>query len=387
VLSVSLPLNPTRRYPPAKVRPFLEGFLPEGQARSTIERTFGVRRGDAFGLLAQIGRDCAGAVTFQPEGEPEPEPPRPPVYERLTDDEVVAEIEALGSYPLGARGTVRVSLAGRQDKLLLTGTPDGGWARPVGTTPSTHILKPQDERYPALVANEAFCLRCARSLGLTTIDIDAMDANGRPVLVVSRYDRLVGQDESITRIHQEDFCQALGIESTEAAKYEAYGGPSLQAVARVLDTWGGRVEAVDRLVRVMTFNVAVGNADAHGKNLSALHNFEGGVELAPLYDVLSTIEYTHVQTRDGLTPVSTDLAMTVGGVTDINEVGVQDLVREAGSWSYSEKRARGIVDETLAGLPDAIRVASVATPGVPDRVVDRVATRTAALQAGRRAGN
>jgi serine/threonine-protein kinase HipA len=386
VLSVGLPLNPERKYPPAKVAPFLEGLLPEGAARTTIETRFGVRRGDTFGLVAEIGRDCAGAVTFQPRDDSPPPFPVPPQLEIISDADVTAEIDALSSYPLGADDQVRVSLAGQQDKLLLTRSPEGRWARPIGSTPSTHILKPQDERYPSLVANEAFCLRAAREVGLTSIDIDEFDAGGRSVLVVSRYDRSVLADGTIIRIHQEDFCQALGIPPREAAKYESHGGPSLRAVAAILDTWAGRVEALDQLARVMLFNVAVGNADAHGKNLALLHGPDAGITLAPLYDVISTVYYQSVSTRDGLKPASKELAMTIDGVTHVNEVTVEDLVREAVSWTYNKVRAERVLGELVDRLPKAIETAAASTRDVPDDLVASVTERVRSLSEGQPAG-
>jgi serine/threonine-protein kinase HipA len=384
VLSVALPLTPELRHPPGKVGAFLEGLLPEGQARSTLEDRYQVIRGDTLGLLRAIGRECAGAVVFHPHGEAPP-PSWHPAPTPIPDSEVVASIRHLGSQPLGDDNFVRLSLAGQQDKLLLTRTEAGAWARPIDSIPSTHIFKPEHADLQGFVPNESLCLRIARLLDLTTIEIDHFDADGRSVLVVSRYDRIVDDHGQISRLHQEDLCQATSTPTT--SKYEADGGPSLRAVASLLDRWSRSADQLDQLTRSMTLNILVGNADAHAKNFSLLHHRERGVELAPLYDVASTIAYPEIQTDDGPRPVSTALAMRVNGVADIDQVTKDDLVTEAATWDYSASRATRVVDELLERMPSALREAANATPDVSESQVDLIAARITALGRGGRAGS
>jgi serine/threonine-protein kinase HipA len=383
VLSVALPLTPEFRHPPAKISAFLEGLLPEGEARTTLEDRYGVLRGNTLGLLRAIGRECAGAVLFQPHGDPAP-PPRHPEPVPISDAEVTAAIRDLGSRPLGDDDFVRLSLAGQQDKLLLTRTAAGRWARPIGAIPSTHILKPEHGDLSGFVLNESLCLRLARLLDLTTIDVEHFDADGRPVLVVSRYDRIVGPDGQITRLHQEDMCQATS--TATVAKYEADGGPSLRDVAALLDRWAGSADELDRLARVMTLNIVIGNADAHAKNLSLLHHPERGVELAPLYDVASTIAYPEIRTADGLQPVSTALAMRVNGVEDVNAVTTEDLVTEASTWAYGRSRARAVVGDLLTAVSGTLDDAAAQTPDVSEPQVDLMRARARSLSRGHHAG-
>lgn len=146
VLSVAMPLNTHRRYPPGIVDPWLEGLLPEGEARTSIERTYGVLRGDAVGLLRAVGRDCAGAVVIQPPGQAPPSTVGGLAAVALSPQDLADELGRLGHRPLGADRSVRVSLAGQQPKLLLTRTSSGVWARPTADAPSTWILKPQVSR-------------------------------------------------------------------------------------------------------------------------------------------------------------------------------------------------------------------------------------------------
>ncbi len=133
LLSLSLPLT-RQRYPHGLVRSFLDGLLPEGDARQAIARDVGVSRDDTYGLIRALGRDCAGALVIQPDEESPPPRPTTLTAEPLTDAEIADLVANLRSAPLGAGGRVRISLAGVQEKLLLTRMPGGTWGRPVDGT-------------------------------------------------------------------------------------------------------------------------------------------------------------------------------------------------------------------------------------------------------------
>ena len=384
LLSVSMPLAPSV-YPPGVVGPFLEGLLPEGDARVVLEEQYDVRRGDVAGLLAHIGRDCAGAVIVMPTGEPPP--PRTESAEPLDDVAIAGMLRALPDRPLGDDAEVRVSLAGQQSKLLLARRSDGSWARPLGSTPSTHILKPAGQRYPHAAANEVLCLQLARELGLTDIHAQLLEIDGIPVVAVSRYDRRVrgGRTE---RLHQEDACQALAVDvgPRGAGKYQAGGGPTFADIARVLDVHNGDPAQTGRLAEVAAFTVAVGNADAHGKNLSLLLPPNGRVTLAPLYDVMSTVHYPSVDGPLGAVRVSTELAMFVNGKRDIDAVDVADLRAEANTWHFSDDTDER-VDGLLERFDEALQAAAGAVPQAPGRLVERLQTRAARLRRGAPAGD
>jgi len=182
---------------------------------------------------------------------------------------------------------VRLSLAGVQDKMPVVCSRNRIGVT-AGRTPSTHILKAPIERFDDTVANEAFCLRLAAALGLTTARAEVRRTEGVEFLLVERYDREV-QAQVIRRLHQEDFCQALGVPPER--KYEAEGGPSLAACADLIRA-ASASPARDLLALVDTasFNLLSGNHDAHGKNLSLLYS-PTGVRLAPLYDLVCTAVY------------------------------------------------------------------------------------------------
>jgi len=264
-LGLSVPLLVTRRaYRGDLVDFWIEGLLPEGETRTVLERFFGIRRGHGFALLEKLGRDCAGAVAVtRPD---EHLTGRIAAARPLSDAEVTEAVASLRQHPLGVDEDVRVSLGGLQSKLLLVQTPEG-WARPVGGTPSTHILKPDPPEYPGLVATEAFAQRSAALAGLKAADVRLDNFGGRSVLVVTRFDR-EAKDGSLIRLHQEDGCQALGIDPSGSGKYQSVdGAASYRRLAEVLAKFSrDRLSELRALGAMMTFTVAVGNTDAHLRN-------------------------------------------------------------------------------------------------------------------------
>jgi serine/threonine-protein kinase HipA len=350
LLSVSLPLRP-ERYTHGVIRPFLDGLLPEGEARATIARDLELGREDTYGLIRALGRDCAGALVIQPADEPPPPPPTTLTAEHL-DEAGIAELVAnLRNAPLGVGHRVRISLAGVQEKLLLTRMPDETWGKPVDGTPSTHILKPEIDRFPHTVENEAFCMRLARNLDLPTAKVETMEVEGRRLIVVERYDRVVHPDGSVERVHQEDFCQATGI--LPDIKYQENGGPSLRVIADILQAVASP-EDIGFLLRATTVNVVIANGDAHGKNFSMLHDASGTLRLAPLYDLMSTLGYG-----------DNGLAMYVDRVQRTDRVTADGIINEAATWGLSRRRAAEIVTDVLARLPAAADAARDETEGLP----------------------
>jgi serine/threonine-protein kinase HipA len=357
LLSLSLPLT-SRRYPQGVVRAFLDGLLPEGDARRAVADDFDLVASDTFGLVRALGRDCAGALIIQPDDEPPPPQPTTETAEPLSEADIAELVGNLRSAPLGVSDNVRISLAGMQEKLLLTRMPDMSWGSPVAGTPSTHILKPGHASYPNTVENEAFCMRMAQHLGLPVAGVETTTIGGRRLIVVERYDRVVGRDARVDRLHQEDFCQALGIHPDN--KYQEDGGPSLQSLGEVLQTVAGP-DSLEMLLRGVTLNVLIANGDAHGKNFSLLHARSGALELAPFYDLMSTLSYGDNQ-----------LAMYVDDVRRTDRVTADRIVNEATKWGISRPRAHEVVEDVLARAPEAAEAARRDTDDVPTSVLETV---------------
>lgn len=302
-LSLSLPLRP-EPYLDDLPHPFFANLLPEERIRAVIARNLGISPNNDYGLLERIGGDCAGAVSLAPEeAELQRDPSR---YRQLSLDELFAIIRELPQRPLlaGERG-IRLSLAGAQKKLPVF-YDDQEYSLGYGSCPSNYIIKPPIENLDGTVENEAFCMALARDVGLEVPFSFIQEHKGIRVFVVKRYDR-VTTARGAERLHQEDFCQALGV--NPEFKYEAEGGPSLGACFSLLRRSSVRSGGdVLSLLNWVIFNYLIGNSDAHGKNISLLLLPEGPV-LAPFYDQLSTRIYAHYGLSEGL-------AMRIGGEGD-----------------------------------------------------------------------
>ncbi len=309
-LSLSMPVR-EESYTNKSCEAFFGGLLPEPiETKKLIARLYGLRSNSSFSLLSKIGFDCAGAVSIT---EPS-EPLRKNAFYKLeghplNQKELHTHLEQLPKRPLfaGVDG-VRISLAGVQDKAALCMIEDE-LCIPLPDVPTTHILKPPIRGLEGSVENEYFCMALSQRAGLKTANVKLESAGGINYLLIERFDRHFEPGLKIKRIHQEDFCQALGVVSTK--KYEADGGPTLTDCFELLNqvTFPG----VDRLelVRRVVFNYLVGNADCHAKNFSIIHFDDGTISLSPNYDVMCTSIYSHATTK---------MAMSIGGQSDMNNI-------------------------------------------------------------------
>ena len=314
-ISLSLPLR-EQRFPHRECIPFFSGVLPEGRSRELIARILGISETNDFALLERIGGECAGAVTLLPEGTP---PDTADEGTRaLNDAEFAQTLHELRRRPLlvGSEG-LRLSLAGAQDKLPVR-IVDGRVALPLGTAASTHIIKPASEDFDGLVFNEAFCLTLAQAVGLPTSAGRVGRVDDIDYLVVERFDRRFDA-ERVVRIHQEDFCQGLGL--TPERKYQGEGGPSLKRCFDLLRAVSAApVLDLGALLDAVVFNFVIGNNDAHGKNFALLHREDGTTRLAPLYDLVSTAYYPDL---------ARNMAMRVGRQAIADRITPNDLRRLA----------------------------------------------------------
>jgi serine/threonine-protein kinase HipA len=377
VLSHLLPTTDTSEPPPhpAKVAAWLDGLLPEGRTREQMALDAGVDPDDAVAFLAHYGADTAGALVLLPHGTaPTPRRTEP---ERLDDAGVARLLRAAIARAGGAGRTEHLtsSLPGMEPKITLL-RDEHGWARAHGTTPTTHILKaarPSDSPTADLVNTEAASLDLARRIGLTTVHAHVTELDGERCLVVTRYDRVPDPHDptATARLHQEDTAQALGINTRDPERKFQHGRalPSLARIARVLRDDGTRP---DPLLALTTFNLALGNTDAHAKNISLLRHDDGTVRLAPAYDVSMHLHHAHA---------SRVFAMDVAGERDMDALTGEHLVAEGTSWGLPRRRAHRVVDRTLDDLLAALAgVDRDAHPGVSRHAWRTVEQRTARLR-------
>lgn len=314
-LSQSLPLQ-SDRFSRKECRGFFAGLLPEESKRDLVAKNLGISKKNDFAMLEQIGGECAGAITFVPEKDPPPSSHHR--YREISEEELGRILELLPRQPLLAgEDDLRLSLAGAQDKISVYRV-NGVLAIPLNGAPSTHIIKPENEHFNGLVTNEAFCLKLARLSGLDAATAEIHYADGIEYLQIERYDRIVDQEGRVFRLHQEDFCQALGVPSD--IKYQSEGGPTLKDCFDLIRKASSRpVIDLRNFLDAVIFNLIIGNHDAHGKNFSFIYK-SGKTSLAPLYDLICTVYYS------GLTK---KMAMKIGKEAISDQIYVQHFERLA----------------------------------------------------------
>lgn len=362
-LSASLPKR-AEPFSRRECRPFFGGLLPEESQRDAAAQALGVSRANDFALLDRLGGDVAGALQLLPPGESPTAlaPDQQPIP--LADAGLIRVLDALPVRPLlaGEEG-LRLSLAGAQSKVPVV-LVDGAVALPAPGQPTTHILKPPISRFTATTENEAFVMRLAAAIGLDVAPVEARTVQDRSFLLVQRYDRTIGDDGIVRRIHQEDFCQALGV--PPETKYASEGGPTFKDCFALLRRVAAR-PAVDvlKLLDAVIFNVIAGNADAHGKNFSILYDAEGP-RLAPLYDLLATVAYPDLSPK---------IAMKVGKRATLAELDAKGWAAFAADAGLGLPLVRRRVAEISKGVRDKATgvAAELSRPGLDRTAIEQFA--------------
>jgi len=359
-LSRQLPLQ-SEPFEGQQVSVFFGGLLPEADSRDQIARKLGISVNNDFAMLERIGGECAGAIALMPEELPGMAPPHHAVR-WLSEQEVTRMMQQLPHQPLlaGEEG-LRLSLAGAQVKLpVVLDSTSGGVTRvalPLGDTPSTHIIKPEPVRFPGLAENEAWCMALARHIGLDAAETWTERMGNVPCLISKRYDRVQGgSGEIVRRLHQEDFCQALGYPSSR--KYQQEGGPSLRECFQMIRDWSTTsVLDIRHMLDAVIFAAITGNADAHGKNHSFVYA-QGTRRMAPLYDQVCTMAWPEL---------STTLSMKIGSASTLAEVSPEHFKQLCGiaklGWPMVRERIKTLCRQILDAThePNVLPALGIAT--------------------------
>jgi serine/threonine-protein kinase HipA len=313
-VSLSLPLREDA-WRGAPVVAVFDNLLPDADAlRRRVAARVGADGIDAFSLLSVIGRDCVGALQFIPDDVDAPGAVGPIEGEPVDDVAIAHLLGNLAQAPLGLSrdDPFRISVAGAQEKTALL-RHDGRWLKPLGTTPTTHILKPRIGRLPngidltRSVENEFYCMKLAAAFDLPVAKVEMANFDGTTALVIERFDRLLARDGRLLRLPQEDCCQALSVPPSR--KYQADGGPKLVDVLDLLK--GSDTPIEDRLTvfKAQVFFWLIGATDGHAKNFSIFLSPGGGYRLTPLYDILTA--EPSLSARE-IEPKQMKLALSVG---------------------------------------------------------------------------
>ena len=298
-ISISLPMQEDI-FLHDKVKSFFSNLLPESTVRELIAKRLGISDKNDFMLLKRIGGECAGAITILPKSEI-PESPDQYTYRSLSDEQAADLIKHIPRRPLlaGQEG-IRMSLAGAQEKLALF-YKDPVFYIPENGAPSNVILKPGMAHFQSSIENECFCMMLAGAVDLNVPPVIIAQKKTQKVLLIKRYDRILDND-ILKRLHQEDFCQAMGL--SHDLKYQADGGPGLKACFDLVRACSANpIKDFQQLMQWVFFNYLIGNMDGHAKNLSFIYQAKQ-IRLAPFYDMLCTDIYKDLSQK---------LAMKVGG--------------------------------------------------------------------------
>lgn len=362
LLSNALPTR-AEPYSAGATQAFIEGLLPEGMRRKKLARELDLEPGDGYALIAEIGRDCAGAVTFQPKGAPPPTDQARSIA-WLSEE----ELEELVTPPPPrlfdpeTEQRMRFALGGLRHKLsLVRENGNGLWAWPTVTVSSTHVVKPETGEYPEFVPNEMFCTSVVREVGLPAVETAVEMIAGRPCLVSKRFDR-DGSGLGARRLHQESFCQALGFSPASGEASEDADGPGFAESCGLLRAVAGQGDTAT-LFGAAFCNYMLGNGDAHGKNFALLFHNQGTC-LAPLYDIASTAVYDE--------PLHTGMVIAedYSGTAYLLE-----LAQIAEDCDYDFDVFRGLAAGTAAKLGEALDVVAerARQEGWYAPVIDRIA--------------
>jgi serine/threonine-protein kinase HipA len=382
-ISLSLPLAEAGyAYRGGVVSAYFDNLLPDSsEIRQRIRSRYGAASLSAFDLLAEIGRDCVGAIQLLPADDA-PSPADRIEGRPIDEHEIAAILKGLTAMGSGGRATdeeFRISLAGAQEKTALL-RHEGGWLVPHGATPSTHIIKLPLGKTGGLgldmtgsVENEWLCSKIAAAVGLEAANCEIASFEDVTALVVERFDRRRADDgKRIIRLPQEDFCQITG--TPPSGKYESDGGPGIETIMRIL--LGSQGAAKDReaffTAQVLFWLLAA--PDGHAKNYSVFIERGGRFRLTPLYDIMSA--YPVLGHGKGLIPSEKlRLAMAFKGKSRHFEWGKISPrhIRETAGLCGFENFIETVIERLTRAVPMAMQEIARKLPGgFPSAISDPI---------------
>ncbi|SDK14193.1 serine/threonine-protein kinase HipA [Methylophilus rhizosphaerae] len=361
-ISPQLPLSQAE-HSGAAVESYFENLLPEAGIRELLKLKH--QATSTFGLLSVIGGDTASDLTILPDDET----PQPPQYQPITWQDIAEEF----THQQGIIRTIqeedglRVSLAGAQRKLSIHIDHDGNLLLPLGSAPSTYIIKPDIrdvEGVWASAINETCTMTLADRLGLGVAEVSYQPI--AKACVIKRYDRTIDTHGRIKRLHQLDLCQIDGKPST--TKYESDGGPTLLRCREMLQECGVTAADTKRFIQWLFFNLYVGNNDSHAKNLSIYYTAEGEVRLTPFYDILSTSVYPGLSRK---------FAFNIGGENKPSNIHQDQVTQMARSWGSKSKYILTVAEDIAVNLLATLSAVAeemnaIASPGTEKTMIDRL---------------
>ena len=333
-ISLSLPLQ-KEPFKEKVCRAFFGGLLPENpNMRELLAKKYNINVNDDFKLLKEIGRDCAGALSFHEMTEPQKS------YQMLkiegsilSDEELTKYLEELPYRPYLGK---RLSLAGAQEKTAVC-VINGKIALPNDDIPTTHIIKTALPKYVQSIQNEYICMKVAKEIGLEVAEVEIRKVGEIEFLLVERFDRKYSNNLECERILQEDFAQSLGVQARD--KYKV----TFKDCLKVLNKTATPANSKLRFVRQVIFNYLIGNTDAHAKNFS-VYLTNDGITLTPAYDLLCSSIYDCDQR----------IAMKIGKARYYSDVTEKDWEIFAQDLDISHKLVQAELERQKEYLPKIV---------------------------------
>ncbi len=346
-----------------KLPPFFSNLLPEGVLREYMVKRLKIHHDHEFDLLRALGASLPGAVRALVADQP-----HKPASRRAAD----ATQTAPDNLP------VKFSLGGTQLKFSMI---ERGGRFTLADDGDEWIVKPPHPIHANVPANEYTMMLLAAAAGVEVpevklVKLDDIDLTGlggftgltgvagtaraatkkpRPgqetlAYAVKRYDR--NTRTAPNRIHAEDFAQVFNVYATEeyrAANYDTIG-------RLIFDIFPNRFEQIAQFVRRLVVNLLIGNGDAHLKNWSVIYRDGITPQLAPAYDLVSTIHYV----------ANDSLALNLGGEKRFEAINETHFDRLARRMEAPPKFILDVVRETVATArekwPGVIRDAGLPKP-------------------------
>lgn len=377
-LSLSLPLR-RDEYSGDVVFNFFDNLLPDNASiRARVQKRFQIRSSHPFELLAAIGGDCIGAIQLSLSEYPENV--KDIKAKPLTESQLASLLRSYQVAPLGMSVEVddfRVSLAGAQEKTAVL-WHDNQWQLPLGTTPTSHILKLpiglihyNQIDLSESVRNEWLCLRLCQGFGLPVPATQILQVEDLSVLAVERFDRRWANDRSwLMRLPQEDMCQALGY--SPALKYEAEGGPSITAIMRLLLGSQQAIEDRTLFFRAQIIYWLLAASDGHAKNFGIFLEAGNRYRLTPFYDVLSV----HPLMGKGIASQKVRMAMALQGKNrhyHWSKIMPRHFVSTADACGFSTEFAQRFLNEVLVQAESVVAtIANTLDSDFPTHISDPI---------------
>lgn len=376
-ISLSMPLS-RQDYSGGVVYNFFDNLLPDNiEIRNKIQTRFKVDSGHSFDLLSAIGNDCTGAIQLASD---EPKSVKGLDYKLLRDDEVERLLQGYKHAPLGMEiedEDFRISLAGAQEKTALLNV-NGDWAKPIGTTPTSHIFKLPIGELPHVgidlkdsCENEYICLELARAFGLNVANASVLYFGEQKALCVERFDRRYSKDGSwLMRLPQEDFCQALGLSS--AQKYQSDGGPSISDCMQLLSASQCKQDR-ETFFKSQVLFWLLATIDGHGKNFSLFLGAHNTYRMTPLYDILSAYPFL---SRRGLQARKIKVAMSLKGKNTHwkwSSIQPRHFLTTSHHLKYPPAKVAQYYESFIDNVENAIAtVESKICPGFPEYIAETI---------------